>query len=457
MGISRPLDHRKKNCVVLSSQCVIWDGPDIPCINLCHGDSVEKVIYELATELCRILDLLNISTLDLSCFYENGCGPTDVNQLLQFILNKLCELSEDLEDLTENGFEFNCNLLSNCRVNVSCDSGQENLLPIYSSTGPNALSYFANQICDILDDIQDIQNDITLINQQITAINTTITNLQTTIGGLGFPAYTLNACSANSSIGPSGSQPANTPAPLITYVNNLAGQFCCMIGDIFGTNINNFCTYTPNIQFDGCQPLGLNTSQTFNSILEALTYIYSQFVPALCGYLENLDEELSNCCSGCAGLNSYNPLFLVTRVIRDGTSALPSPNQAIYSYQWLNSSEVPGSFTLTGLNIIARVFSGNPTVTSVPIPGVIGTGVNYFTVTCPSNDYQFNTLGTTGVNKYTYESKVYLIFEQTFSNGSVNCTKRFTIELDCPACNCGYVESLYASERAIPQIRDNRY
>ena len=34
-------------CSPLSSNCVVWQGPDIPCIDICNGDTVSDVIANL--------------------------------------------------------------------------------------------------------------------------------------------------------------------------------------------------------------------------------------------------------------------------------------------------------------------------------------------------------------------------------------------------------------------------
>ena len=41
-------------CNNISSNCVIWQGPDISCINLCNGDTVSDVVAALAEKLCEL-------------------------------------------------------------------------------------------------------------------------------------------------------------------------------------------------------------------------------------------------------------------------------------------------------------------------------------------------------------------------------------------------------------------
>ena len=76
----------EEGCTKTSSSCVIWQGPDIPCIKLCTGDTVSDVIEKLATELCAIMDTLKITNYDLSCFNLMACPPDDFQKLIQFEL-----------------------------------------------------------------------------------------------------------------------------------------------------------------------------------------------------------------------------------------------------------------------------------------------------------------------------------------------------------------------------------
>ena len=43
-----------KGCNPVSSNCVIWQGPDIPCIDLCAGDSISAVLAKLCEQLVAI-------------------------------------------------------------------------------------------------------------------------------------------------------------------------------------------------------------------------------------------------------------------------------------------------------------------------------------------------------------------------------------------------------------------
>jgi len=90
----KPLNADDPGCNYTTSNCVIWQGPDIPCIKLCKGDTVSIVIAKLATELCAIMDTLKISSYDLSCFNLTTCKPDDFQELIQFLIGRICKLEQ---------------------------------------------------------------------------------------------------------------------------------------------------------------------------------------------------------------------------------------------------------------------------------------------------------------------------------------------------------------------------
>ena len=46
--------NNPQNCDPISSNCVIWQGPDIECVNICNGDTVSTVVAAMANLLCQL-------------------------------------------------------------------------------------------------------------------------------------------------------------------------------------------------------------------------------------------------------------------------------------------------------------------------------------------------------------------------------------------------------------------
>lgn len=97
----KPLNYDNSPCSPVSSNCVIWQGPDIPCIKLCSGDTISEVVFKLATELCTVLDTLNVTNYDLSCFNLTACGPNDFQALIQFLIEQICSLQTEVNTLAD--------------------------------------------------------------------------------------------------------------------------------------------------------------------------------------------------------------------------------------------------------------------------------------------------------------------------------------------------------------------
>lgn len=82
-------------CDNISSNCVIWQGPDIACINLCNGDTITDVVAKLATELCTLItdgvtSNPSLTGLDLTCLNIPGVTPTELVPVLQAMITQIC-------------------------------------------------------------------------------------------------------------------------------------------------------------------------------------------------------------------------------------------------------------------------------------------------------------------------------------------------------------------------------
>ncbi len=86
--------NTKDGCIKTSSNCVTWNGPDIPCLNLCNGDSVTDVLYKLATKFCETLVLLDPVEYDISCFNYQGVYPAGFPELFQLVIDQICSVQQ---------------------------------------------------------------------------------------------------------------------------------------------------------------------------------------------------------------------------------------------------------------------------------------------------------------------------------------------------------------------------
>lgn len=171
-------NQNQEGCVPTSSNCIIWQGPDIPCIELCKGDSISDVTFKLATELCTILDQLDISAFDLTCFSPMCPTLEDFNDLISFILSKLCELQGccDNSPSTPSG-------CPDCVVDVaSCfyttNQFGDTITQMQLSDYARAIGA---KVCELVIQINGINLSITSLQNQINNLQSNLTDTNSRI------------------------------------------------------------------------------------------------------------------------------------------------------------------------------------------------------------------------------------------------------------------------------------
>jgi len=156
-------------CNPVSSNCVIWQGPDIPCIDLCRGDSISDVTAKLATQLCTLVDQLAITAFDVTCFPPICPKPENINDLIQFILDKLCDIESAIPK-SDSGTAPLCP--DNCIVPVCADfqkvDNLGNLITTMSLT--DYVKAIGNAVCELYGITTTTTNNIQIINSRLDAL-----------------------------------------------------------------------------------------------------------------------------------------------------------------------------------------------------------------------------------------------------------------------------------------------
>lgn len=258
----KPINLNSSTCSPISSNCVIWQGPDIQCINLCSGDTISDVTEKLAIELCNILNILNVENYDLSCFNINSCGPTDFKELIQFLIARICEL----EGVTPTSGTSGLDCPVNCIVTVaSClvENGQVTMNLV------DYVNLIANRICTII-------SEISIINSTLDNHETRITALESAPApSFTMPTVTL-PCDIDTSTGilPSG---VNT---VVASVEALAQANCDLISatgtytDILNVIVPG-CALTDIALEPGWVPVPSTLAESINNVWISICYLYS--------------------------------------------------------------------------------------------------------------------------------------------------------------------------------------
>ena len=215
----KPLNLDNSPCSPISSNCVIWQGPNIPCIKLCTGDTITDVVHALATQLCNIVDETNISTLDLSCLNIGTGRPNNINQLLQILIDKICELNNVASTPAKRG---GSSCPTDCIVPVAT------CLQTGGQTTMKLLDYvqlIGNKICSILDSITTINNSIEDLTVRVTELESVPPTPPYIL-----PPITPTCTLAEGSVEGGISQPLNIV--LNALINDLDHGYCELLGSV---------------------------------------------------------------------------------------------------------------------------------------------------------------------------------------------------------------------------------
>lgn len=381
----KPLNYSDPGCNPVSSNCVIWQGPDIPCINLCKGDSISEVINKLAIELCNIMDMMNVTNYDLECLNLSGCGPTNFQQLIQVLINQICVLQA-------SG--------ANTKQISSTASGLVDMASCYYYTNPlgdtvtkvtteEYAIILGNRICSIL-------TQITTINSTLASYNTRLIALETAPA----PTFTIPQVTPNCVL-------PSFPTDMNIVLDALEDQFC-LLKEVTGTpveltgsiNVQSACITNSTDKLGSSGTMGEIPGWVFSPVLvsDTITNLWL----TLCDVRAAVRNIQLNCCpTGCDVISISMYIDVVGGNIQLYLTGLPIP---------------PGFIPCGGTNTIFTISDGinssNVTVDvpanlngpplAIPIPGILNPNAN-LTVTATICFYD-PTTGTTCSNcvSYTY-------------------------------------------------------
>ena len=252
----KPLNYDNSPCSPISSNCVIWQGPDLPCIKLCKGDTISDVIEALALELCTVLDILDIKNYDLTCFDITACGPKDFVTLIQFLIDRICAL-ENISTTKSSTVASGC---PDCVVSVApC-------FVIGTQTTMQLVDYvnaIGQRICSIITDIANINSQISNLLIRVTALEDTPS-----------PAIPIPSIVINCNIGTLlAGNSYSIDIVLDQLINNTTNGYCSLMG-VLGTISQIGTSLVPDCSFSTDITSNPNWTATPTTLAESITNIW---------------------------------------------------------------------------------------------------------------------------------------------------------------------------------------
>ena len=366
----KPRNLDNKPCSPISSNCVIWQGPDIPCIKLCNGDSVSDVVAKLATELCTIMEQTNVSAYDLACLGLGNFGPVDFQGLIQLLVTKICEI-ENISVSTSNVINSGGTTGStsgdcpDCVVSVAeCfqSSGTTMQLTAYTQL-------IGERICVLINDISSINATLVSLDTRVTTLENTPPPSSTT------PSFTLT-CTV-------GSYTPGTPLPINTILQEFINNVWCNFYAVTGSSgsltlaISKQCITDSDTQLSDGQPFSSNANwvSPASTVADTITNIWV----ALCDIYNYTKTFASTVIAGVA--------------IPTGSVMAFAGDVEPVGWKFCDGSTLNRTTYSDLFNVIGTTY-GSSNSTNFYLPDLrqripVGLGVN-------TPDYTYDTLGTTG-------------------------------------------------------------
>lgn len=309
MALPIKANDTQEGCNPIASNCIIWQGPDIPCIKLCKGDTISDVSAKLAERLCTILDYLDVSGYDLSCFNPVCPSPKDFQDLVQFILNRICALENiELDPGTPGG-----GCPDTCIVSIAPCFQENDFLGNLITTLPlrDYVIKVGNELCSLIATvnsqgtaISDLETRVTFIEDNCCAAGGGITDITTT------------GCVGN-----------GTTQPIQLFLSQFEAAFCSLQEITAGEDLTDAQETLQNLCLTGSEnqltPLITNSSATIalssltgwyepvSNTSQALNNLYLAFCD-LRTYVETVLPALVTSVNQCCGVTCADLSFTLT-------------------------------------------------------------------------------------------------------------------------------------------------
>lgn len=382
-----PVNKTIPNGPTISSNLVIWQGPDIPCISLCKGDTVSDVIAKLAEQLCAIIDAAcecepDLVGLDLKCTLPEGDPPTVLKDIIQAIIDYICAL-QPLEYTLPNI------ALPACLQYDDILTGD----PVTSLRLDLYAAYLASKICDIL-------SAITVINATLSDHEGRLLILEACVlpcnPGSGAEVQVLPQCVLSSL----------ELVDLSTLTLALELAFCSLrtaVGTVsqISNAVAQQCIFSTTATLSAVSTYGSQTG--WQSPASTLAQSVQNMWIVICDMYAAVKNIQDNCCdTGCASITfayTYSTLVdgggIVTDLVLNFTSSIiPAPFADCGGSTVIKVTDSNGAFITTNANIASlqsNPLGFNIDISSLNTTAAVTVQINYCATDGVSNCEEINT------------------------------------------------------------------
>lgn len=291
-------NHTKDGCVATSSNCVIWQGPDLNCINLCTGDSISEVIANLALELCDLIEQTSIDGFNITCL---NAIPTPLNfhALVQLLITRICALEEASGGGGENP-PIRVDGCPDCMVALPTCLQYRNQATQSLVTQLELKDYaalVATELCNTIAKVTELQESVLQNSTDITNLDNRVTSLEQSSSNVPTLPNVDIKCINNLS-----------STPLTTAVVAIADEVCALESSV-GTIteiLNTALTQCPGLDSSSAlsQPGIMSSLPGWTSSANSLTETITNLWLTVCDMRGAIMTIQANCCGTlCSSIN----------------------------------------------------------------------------------------------------------------------------------------------------------
>lgn len=333
-------NHKSSTCAVLSSNCVIWHGAAIPCLNLCKDDTITDVILKMGEILCDTQTTAGQVIVDTTPL-GNPTTWTTYNDVIQYIV-------DDVADLTT----FVNNIVVPPTPNLTA-SVATCLQSIAGGPTLGVVSYtelLGNEVCTLKSLTGSLETDIDTNTTNISIINNILSTLPTTYAAIN-STYVCLGSGVDS---------------VVNIVTAIEQELCDLEAQTgspaeLGSNIAPYCNISnsPALSVPGTMASGY---PEWNTTVSTLGDTIKNLWITVCDMRTRL-VNLADCCtSTCADIRLGFRAELNTNILRVRTSTgseLPSDFiQCLVPASTITITDGDGTSFTTVFNNIESLIAG---------------------------------------------------------------------------------------------------
>jgi hypothetical protein len=397
-----------QGCIPVSSNCVVWQGPDLSCLNLCNGDTVSDVVYKVATDLCTIKSTLDLTSLDLTCLVSfcSSVNPAPTTKtlsaVLDFIIDKVCCLQATIPGSPGSTYTEPTLTLPTCLQYVDGGTG----LTVTQLVHNQYTLRIANQYCSLKATVDSQTTTLTSHNARITALENA-------------PAITLPTVTPNCIL-------PSVPTQMSVVLDKLEEEYC-LLRTALGSNTQITAAASQQcIALSAASALsqaGAMSSITgWNSTVANMSQAMQNLWITVCD-MRAVIADLKNCCgqTDCSGF------------ILEYSATANGARQEVY-LDFNPTTIIPSGFIQAVQNTTVVISDGTNSKSFV---------INIVTEAANVSPYTFIVAGGSVVGTPLNSSMPYTVVVNAFISKSNNvCNKSVTKNITVP---CPIVTSVSAT------------